>query len=38
MEDVGIFYVHFGQLSGCLTYFMDIWHIFPRFGTFLPVL
>jgi hypothetical protein len=34
MEDVGIFYVHLVNLA----YFMAIWYILPRFGTFLPVL
>jgi hypothetical protein len=34
MEDFGIFYGHLAYIF----YFMAIWHIFPRFGTFLSVL
>jgi hypothetical protein len=26
----------FVQLSGHLAYFMAMWHMFPRFGTFYP--
>jgi hypothetical protein len=39
MEDVSIpILCPFGQFSGHLTYFMNIWHIFCSFGTFFPVL
>jgi hypothetical protein len=37
MEDVGTFYVHLVYFPAILAYFMDIWNISPRFGTFLPV-
>jgi hypothetical protein len=38
MEDVSKFNVHLVNFSDHLAYFTAIWYIFPRFGTFLPVL
>jgi hypothetical protein len=32
MDDVAIFYDHFGLFYGHWKYFMVIWYIFPRFG------
>jgi hypothetical protein len=38
MDDVAIFYDHFGLFYGHWKYFMAIWNILWSFGIFFPVL
>jgi hypothetical protein len=37
MEDVGIFYGHFGLFYGRLVYIVAIWYMLWSFGIFSPL-